>query len=232
MQPLPLEQSLAALSRFLVGDSTVEESLRQVCDLTIEALPTADLVGITMMVEGRERTAVFTEGAAPEIDQAQYDAGEGPCLDAFRQHQAFVIDSTREDGPWPKFRQAAAGYGIGSTMSLPMLVGERAVGAMNLYSYAEHSFGDNEVAYGHPFASHAAVVLANAQTYWDARTLSERLGEAMKSRAVIEQAKGILMARQRCNEDDAFELLVRASQRENVKLRDVARRIVAAASEP
>ena len=73
-------------------------------------------------------------------------------------------------------------------------------------------------------------MLANSQAFWDARALNIGLGEAMKNRAVIEQAKGILMARQQCGEDEAFDLLVRASQRENIKLRTVAQRIVDNAS--
>jgi GAF domain-containing protein len=185
-----------------------------------------------MIIEGQRRTAVFTDPTAPEVDQAQYDSGEGPCLDAFGQRLTFRIDSTREDGPWPAFRASAAAHGIGSTLSLPMLRESDAVGAMNLYARQERAFGERDEQVGAMFASHAAIVLANANAYWDARDLSSRLGEAMKSRAVIEQAKGILMANQRCAENEAFELLVRASQRENVKLRDVARRIVIAASNP
>ena len=69
-------------------------------------------------------------------------------------------------------------------------------------------------------------MLANAQAYWDAHLLSTGLAEAMRSRAVIEQAKGILMAAEGIDEDEAFDILTRASQRENVKLRDVALRIV------
>src|SRR5690606_6481779 len=80
-------------------------------------------------------------------------------------------------------------------------------------------------------ADHAAVVLANAQAYFDASRLSERLGDALRHRGVIEQAKGMLMAAQRCDEDAAFGLLVRASQRENVKVRDIAQRIVAGATQ-
>ena len=82
----------------------------------------ADLCGITMIVEGRQRTAVFTDPLAPEVDQAQYDTGEGPCLDAFDQQRVFRIESTAEDGPWPAFRRTAAEHGIGSTLSLPMVV--------------------------------------------------------------------------------------------------------------
>ena len=231
MSDSPLSASLSTLSRFFVGDGTLEETLLRVSELTVEAVPPAALVGITMMVEGRQRTAVFTDQAAPEVDQAQYDTGEGPCLDAFRRQQILAIDSATEDGPWPAFRAAAVAHGIHSTLSLPMVVDKVAVGAMNLYAHEPHAFRPADRDTAAVFASQAAIVLANAQAYWDAYSLSERLGEAMKSRAVIEQAKGILMGAQGCDEEKAFALLVQASQRENLKLRDVARRIVANATE-
>lgn len=226
MADSPLSASLAALSRFFVGDGTVEQTLLRVSDLTVEAVPPADLVGITMMVEGKPRTAVFTDETSPQIDQAQYDSRDGPCLQAYRDGVITSIASTREPGPWPEFRTAAAAHGIGSTMSFPMLVEKRAVGAMNLYSYRERAFGDQDRDTGELFAAQAAIVLANAQAYWDARELSIGLGEAMKSRAVIEQAKGVLMGAEGIDEDAAFEMLTAASQRENIKLRDVALRIV------
>jgi GAF domain-containing protein len=226
-----LSDSLATLSRFFVGDGTLEETLQRVSELTIKALPPATLAGLTLTVEGRERTAVFTDPTAPEIDQAQYETGEGPCLDAYRHQRVFVIESTEEDGPWPAFRAAAAARGIRSTLSLPLMVDDRSVGAMNLYAETPHAFGPDHQETGMLFASQAATVLANAQAYWDAFSLSERLGEAMRSRAVIEQAKGMLMAAQHCDENQAFELLVRASQRENVKLREIAGRIVAGATQ-
>jgi len=218
--------SLAALSRFFIGDSTLQETLSRVADLSVDAVAPADFVGITMIVEGQQRTAIFTDETAPEIDQAQYDSGEGPCVAAFQEQRVTHIASTLEDGPWPEFRRAAAGHGIRSTMSLPMLVEKRAVGAMNFYARVERAFGDDDVETASLFTSQAAIVLANAQAYWDARDLSAGLSEAMKHRAVIEQAKGILMAAQGCDEDAAFDLLVAASQRENVKLREIAQRIV------
>ena len=226
MSDSPLSQSLAELARFFVGDRTLEETLHRVSQLTVDAIPAASLVGITMMVEGRERTAVFTDETAPEIDQAQYDSGEGPCLDAFRDQQIYAIDDTLAGGPWPAFRAAAAAKRVRSTLSLPLVVDKASVGAMNLYSPQAQGFGPGDREVGSAFAAQAAIVLANAQAYWDAYSLSERLGEAMESRATIEQAKGMLMSAQGCDEQEAFDLLVKASQRENVKLRDVARRIV------
>ena len=222
----PLTASLAALSRFFVGDGTLQDSLTRVTHLTVQAVEPADLAGITMLVEGRDRTAVFTDDTSPEIDQAQYDAGEGPCVDSFHQQRVTQVRSTLEDGPWPAFRRAAADHGILSTLSMPLVANARAVGALNLYARSEDAFGHADIEEASLFAAQAAIVLANSQAYWDARELSEGLAEAMKSRAVIEQAKGILMAVQGCDEDAAFDLLVKASQRENVKLRDVARRIV------
>lgn len=230
MSESPLTESLSTLSRFFVGDRTLKETLVRVSELTVDAVPAAALVGITLPVEGRQSTAVFTDPAAPEIDQAQYDTGEGPCLEAYRDQRAHVVDSMKEDGPWPEFRAAALAWGVHSVLALPLVVDKVSVGAMNLYAYEPYAFGPEGQATGAVFASQAAIVLANAQAYWDVHSLSERLGDAMKSRAVIEQAKGILMAAQRCDEDEAFALLVRASQRENIKLRDVARRIVADAA--
>jgi len=223
---VPLGESLSAVSRFFVGDLTVEEALHRIARLAVDAVPGADLVGLTIMVEGRQRTAVFTDDAAPEIDQAQYETGEGPCLDAFLQQRIFTIESTREAGPWPTFRRAAAAHGVGSTLSLPLLANDKALGAMNVYAFKERAFGEHDVEVGTLFSYQAASVLANAQAYWDARDLSSRLGEAMEHRAIIEQAKGMLMATQPCAAEEAFDILVRASQRENVKLRDIAARMV------
>lgn len=227
MADSPLNESAAALSRFLVGDGRVDETLQKIAEMIVEAVPAADMVGLTMLQEGRQRTAVFTDEDAPAIDQTQYDTGEGPCLDAFAQQREFMIESTRDEGSWPAFRQTAAKHGIGSTLSLPMVSDRRAVGAMNLYARRDRAFDENDVEVGRLFAAQAAVVLLNAHAFWDARDLGARLGEAMKSSAVIEQAKGIIMAAQHCDDKAAFDLLVRASQRENVKLRDIAARIVA-----
>jgi GAF domain-containing protein len=226
MADSPLSESLGELSRFFVGDSTVLEALTRMTELTQRAVPSAELVGITMLVEGRQRTAVFTDEDAPEIDQAQYASGDGPCLSAFEESRITEIEDTTVAGDWPEFRRAAADHGIRSTISFPLIVDKRSVGAMNLYSRRPHGFDQEASRVGEQFAAQAAVVLANTQAYWDAHELNQRLTDAMQHRAGIEQAKGILMAAQGVSEDDAFDMLVRASQRENVKLRDIARRIV------
>ena len=223
---MSLSKGLVAMARFFVGDSTLQETLQRVADLSLEAVPRADMAGITMLVEGRAKTAVFTDEVAPEIDAAQYETGVGPCLDAFRHQQVYRIDFMEKDRQWPPFSEAAGARGVQSSMSLPLVARLEGVGALNLYSHATEAFSDDDVQIALQFATQAASVLANSQAYWDAHQLGEDLAQAMRSRATIEQAKGILMAAQRCTADEAFEILVRASQRENRKLREMAEELV------
>jgi GAF domain-containing protein len=220
-----IRESVFALSEFFVGEGTLGDTLTRVANLACESVGPADMAGITMLVEGRVRTAVFTDPESPEIDTAQYDTGEGPCLDAFRHQRVYRIDSTANDTTWPAFSALAATHGIVSTLSLPLIARQEGVGALNLYA-RNGSFSAEDEELGAVFATQAAIVLANTQAYWDARHLSEQLGQAMQFRAVIEQAKGVLMATGGRNADEAFQLLVRASQRENRKLRDIALELV------
>lgn len=224
-----LSEGLAVMSRFFVGDATLGETLEKVSDLACDAVSNADMVGLTMLVEGHTRTAVFTDQTAPEIDSAQYESGVGPCLDAFRHKQVYRIDHMDEDRQWPPFSAAAAAHGVESSMSVPLLAGHAGVGALNFYARSPAAFSDDDVQVALQFATQLGIVLANSHAYWDAHQLGQDMAEVTKSRATIEQAKGILMATQRCTPDEAFQLLLRACQREHRKLGEVAAEIVAGA---
>ena len=225
-QEQAFNDSLNALSKFFVGDKTMQQTLDRVAEVTTVALPRAEFVGITMMANGRPQTTVFTDVASPEIDQAQYDTGSGPCLDAFRTGDIHRIDSMHAERRWPEFRQACLEHGVLSTLSLPLTVEEQTNGALNLYAKSEHAFDEADTETAGLFAAQAAIVLANAFAYWSARAKSEHLEAALASRAVIEQAKGIIISTMRCTPDDAFDILSAQSQRENRKLRDIAVEIV------
>jgi GAF domain-containing protein len=228
----PLQESLHALARFVVGDATVAQTLQRIVDLSAVAIPPVAYTGISMLVEDKVTTSVFSDLDVLEIDQPQYKAGKGPCLDAFRHRRRYAIPSTWSDIQWPEFSRAASLHGIGSTLSLPLAAGEQSLGALNFYAAAENAFSDDDERTGEAFATQAAVVLANAQAYWDARALSEQMAEAMRSRATIEQAKGIIMGQSHVDADQAFEMLRVASQRENRKLRDIAEQIIERNSRP
>ena len=224
--------TLEAMSRFFVGDATLADTLTGVSKLAESVVTPAAMVGITLMVDGRPSTAIFTDGEAPEIDTSQYETGVGPCLDAFRNGKRYRIDDTAEEDRWPSFARTALEHGVRSTLSLPLSTGGAAAfGAMNFYSCDAAAFTDDVEDTAAVFAGAAATALANAQAYWDAHQLSEDLQAAIKTRAVIEQAKGILMSQSHIGEDEAFTLLIHASQRENRKLRDIAAELVQRAVE-
>ena len=225
----PLTGALAVLSQFLVADATFGDTLHRLAELTVDAVPPIAAAGMSMLDRnGRPTTAVFTDPAAPEIDEAQYRTGAGPCLDAWRQRRPISIgDTTDRGGRYDEFKGSCVDHGVFSTLSLPMIAGDKALGALNVYAREKCAFSDADVAATTNFAAVASAVLANATAYWGALELGQQLRQAMQSRAVIEQAKGMLMASSpELTADDAFAVLVRASQRENSKLRDVAQRIV------
>jgi GAF domain-containing protein len=223
---VPEHEALLALARFMVGDVSVQDTLQRIVDLSAVAVPPATYCGVTMLVDDKVTTSVASDPEVRRIDQAQYDAGSGPCLDAFRDGEVHVVPSTEKDRRWPEFSATALEHGIRSTLSLPMRAGATTTGALNLYSIEENGFSEDDHRRGEAFATQAAVVVSNAQAYWDARSLSENLTEAMRSRATIEQAKGVLMASSDVGPEDAFDLLRRASQRENRKLREIAEEVV------
>jgi GAF domain-containing protein len=217
------------LSQFLLAESSMGDTLLRVTEITIDALPAAEMAGISLLGEdGTPTTGVFTHQEAPEIDGAQYDAGRGPCLDAWRERRVVRLEDVNAMvEEYPEFADAARRHGVTSVLSLPLVAGKHGLGALNLYATTSKAFSPDDEATGTVLAAAAAIVLANASAYWEASQLSEQLSEAMKSRAVIEQAKGVLMARSpELDADGAFDVLRRASQRENVKLREIAQRIV------
>lgn len=225
---LESDDAFGALAQFFVHDGTLGDTLLRVAELACRAGP-ADMAGITMLVDGVPSTGVFTDSEAPEIDKAQYESGQGPCLDAFRNQKVYRMESTATDLRWPQFARDAAAHGIKSTLSLPITARAEGLGALNLYSRTEAAFGETDAERMMTFATHAAVVLTNAQVYWDARHLNENLNQAMQSRATIDHAVGIVMATGGKSPEEGFQVLVRASQRENRKLREIAAEIVARA---
>jgi GAF domain-containing protein len=223
-----LRAASLALSGFFLGEDTLETTLQRVVELTHEAVPAARLVGITLLDEQRRPvTGVFTKGEAVEIDQAQYRLGDGPCVHAFHHDEIVRIADTSTDPRWREFMATAREHGIRSTLSIPLACRGDRLGAMNLYARSPSAFGPDEERTAIVFAGLAAAPLANARLYWSTVNLSVNLRQALESRAVIDEAKGVLMAERQIDPDDAFTLLTDLSQRRNEKLRVLAERIVA-----
>jgi GAF domain-containing protein len=220
--PDRLVQALRDLSRLMVSEEGLDATLDRIATLACRVIPNCDIASLTVQRGGRPTTPVATDALAVEVDEAQYRADAGPCVDAMRERQTYRVDDTSEDQRWPAFSDAAAAAGVLSSMSLPMSVDDRGVGALNLYAKVPSAFSPADEDTGLLFAEQAAVAYLNADRYWSTYNITQQLEEALLSRDVIGQAKGVLMAQRRISADAAFDLLRQASQRRNIKLRDVA----------
>jgi GAF domain-containing protein len=219
--------------RALADDSSLVESLQAVAAAGCSLIEPCTRASITIIERGRPATVACTDDVALALDQAQYEVGDGPCLAAARDTTVIRLDHTEAAARWPSFAASAQAHGVQSSLSVPlMLSGDGVHGGLNLYGSAAEAFGEDDQHVAEVFASQASVVVANAISYWQAFEQSRQLTAAMESRAVIEQAKGVLMGAQHCSADEAFDLLRRASQRENRKLRDIAVEVVERAIRP
>jgi GAF domain-containing protein len=232
-RPQDVADVLRELADVLLGeDEPVDTTLRRVADLAARTVPGCDAAGITLFLDGSPRTAAHTDQRTLSVDRQQYDKGEGPCLEAIRTGASQLVDVEEARERWPGFTEAAIGAGVRSFLAAPLPVGKSFIGALNLYSSSRDGFDRLDEAFVILLTEQAAVTVAAAQRYLAARHLATQLDEAMRSRGVIEQAKGVLMARHRVDEDRAFQLLRQASQDRNVKLRTIAREIVDSTQDP
>ena len=149
----------------------------------------------------------------------QYELNEGPCLDAIWEESTRLIDDMATDQQWPRFAARASALGVGSLLAAQLDTGRGSIGALNLYAVSPHSFDEESRSIALAFAAHAAIALASGQREQHLRT-------AVESRQTIGQAVGMLMERHALGPSAAFDLLVSASQRSSMKLRDIATRVV------
>lgn len=223
-----LARAIREMGQFSVVDDSMTETLQRLALLANDTVDGSDMVGLTMEVDGKLSTPVFTAEESPEIDSAQYRTGVGPCVDTYRDGVVNSIPSTPEDSRWRPFSEACLARGILSTLSVPVLSKTEKLAALNFYAGSVGAFDTEAEELALAFAAQAAIVIANSRAYWSARQLGEQLNEALQTRVVIEQAKGLLMSTGKTG-DQAFEVLKRASQRENRKLRDIAADLIAEA---
>ncbi|KMO84196.1 hypothetical protein BST22_27025 [Mycolicibacterium chubuense] len=213
----------------LVADSrTVAELLGDVAHFAAVAIPNVDgastaLVGEPFKVRAVTATADFVE----TIDKVQYDElREGPCLTCMLTGRVAVSGSLGSDDRWPHFGGRVARMDVHSALSLPLTVGGEVIGAINAYAKARDAFGEHAVVIGMQFAGSAAVSVYHAQLLNAARARTEQLQRALGSRAVIDQAIGIIRSRTGASAEQAFERLTQLSQQDNVKLVALAERMV------
>jgi GAF domain-containing protein len=199
---------------------------QRLVDLAAAAVPGCESCGITVTSKGAPHTTHASDELTLKFDQRQYDADEGPCVEAARTGQEFRIDAISTETRWPRFSEAAMEAGLGSSLSFPLPI-DHTGGAFNLYSRREHAFDDRAIDAARIFALQIAVTLSNVDLLAHVRDMVAQMNIAIESRDLIGQAKGILMEREQIDADEAFDMLRIISQKTNVKLRDIAERVVA-----
>jgi GAF domain-containing protein len=225
------DDAFAQLGRIVLGEQPLASILEQVVHIATQVLPAPVEASITFITGDEPVTVAFTGQTAVELDERQYEAERGPCLDAAASGQVVSIPDMAAETRWPRFSRTAVQHGIRSSLSIPLPVQREVTGALNFYASETSAFTDESIVLAQTFAAHAAVAVTNAHLYESTAALAEQMKQAMTTRAAIEQAKGIIMRDRGCSPDEAFDALVRLSQQTHLKLRDIAQRLVDQVSE-
>jgi GAF domain-containing protein len=220
------QQALEQLGRLTLREHSMQTLLQRVVDLTKTVMPGSPEVSISLVVKDRPTTPVSTGQLAVDCDVTQYGNGEGPCLHAATSGELVEIDDMQVETRWPDYVREAAGRGALSSLSVPLRLDEGITAALNIYARKPHAFDEESRATAGRFVPYAAVAITNMHAYQDARDMADNLQLALESRAVIDQAKGIVMERHKLTAVQAFQVLAEASMRGNRKLRDVAEHLV------
>jgi GAF domain-containing protein len=221
-----LAAGFAELQEVVLGTESVEGFLRELTDLAARQVRQGLSCGITLQPDGRPLTVASSDAFAGQVDELQYGTDEGPCLHTARTGEEVHIEDLATDGRWRTYAAHALAHGVGSSLSLPLAVPGRTIGAFNLYSRTSRAFDTDEAQRARRFAQTASGALAIAMRLADQAALTQQLREALASRSTIDQALGIIMAQQRCAVGQAFAILRSASQNRNIKLRDLAAQII------
>lgn len=215
-----LVQVLTAAADQVAGsrEATEAQTVSWIVAAAVDTVPGAEYAGVSLLrPDGEIISQAVSHEAVAAIDSAQAKYREGPCVTAlWDEHTVAVDDVASSTARWPQFGPAAVEAGVGSMLSFQLFARQNSLGALNLYASAPHRFGDDSRVLGGLFAMHAASALGQVQHV-------SQLHEALASRDVIGQAKGILMERFGLDAEQAFAMLVASSQSANMKLLAVAR---------
>jgi GAF domain-containing protein len=217
----------AALSKVVLADRPLSEVLEEVALLAKQMLTQAPEVSVTLLKGRQAQTAAFTGPLAIHLDERQYEKGFGPCLDAAVSGETIKLATDDPDSPYLDFCEIARRQGVTHSLSVGLPVATPTIGGLNVYSSTDRPLSVDAERIVGTFASFTGILLASAGLHSDLADLEEQLERAVQSRAIVDQAKGIIMAQNRCSGEEAFRMLVRASQDRNIKLRILAERLVA-----
>jgi GAF domain-containing protein len=218
--PIDVASALAEAARHLQDPQDLDGTLQTILSVARDSMPEIDHAGISLgHRDGRVVTRAKTDDVVAQLDDLQYEFGEGPCLHAMHTATTIVVAHARHEQRWPRFIRSAVPLGLRSQLGVRLNVGERTTGALNLYSFSSDEISAETMQLAELFAAHAALALGHAERL-------DNLNAALASRKTIGLALGILMERLGIDEDRAFAYLTRISATTETKLRDVAAQVV------
>ncbi|WP_247826878.1 GAF and ANTAR domain-containing protein [Arthrobacter antioxidans] len=221
-----LATELAELARVLQQEPDSDAILSGFVHAAIDLIPGVDEGSVSVVLGRRDVGSRAPSGDLPaRIDALQVETGQGPCLEAAYEHRTVRVSDMAHEQRWPLFARRATEAGARGMLSIQLWVQGDDLGALNLYSYEADAFTDESENVGLLVASHAAVAFAEAEK-------TRQLHEAVDSRDVIGQAKGILMERHKITGEQAFIVLSMASQRTHLKLWSVADHLISSGDLP
>jgi GAF domain-containing protein len=219
-------EAFGELSRIKLGETDVDGTLGTIAGLAKRTIPGTAEVSVTLVRDRDPYTAAFTGELAVSLDESQYAQGHGPCLDASASAATLSLPDMTDEPRWPHFAERALASGCLSSLSIGLPLHDTVTGALNVYAGAPDAFDDDAITLAQTFAGYAAVALANAHVFEVQAALAQQLQATMRGRAVIEQAKGIVMGQRRCGPDEAYTVLARASHDSGRTLHEVAVSVV------
>lgn len=221
-------KTLAEFTRLLLTPYDVHTALGELADRVTEVLGLAGS-GVSLAHDGRLEFDTAYGPAVAEVERTQERAQVGPCVTAFKTGRVVAVaDLSKESHRWPDYCEAAARVGISAVASLPMQLSEQqpAVGALNLYAEGPRDWSEDDLAAAAVMADMATSYLINAGHLDKQVKLAEQLQHALDTRVVIEQAKGVLVARHQFTPDRAFERIRRYARSNNLTVVSVADDVV------
>ena len=227
MTTSPLGETAAvfeSLAAVVYSGQDVPTVLQRIVDAAVELIPGADHATVAMIIKGEFTTVVASDDIGRQVDAFEREVGDGPCVDAIVE-DAFQVDTDiTVNCQWPQLAQRVLEHTpVRGMIGYRLLIDGRKTGALNVFSDTSGALTEASANSGAVLAAFASVAVTAAVNHERA----EQLQVGLESNREIGKAIGLLMAAHGIDSAAAFDLLRTTSSRMNVKLADIATRIVA-----
>ena len=230
MASTPANPSAAeSLHSLLASNHEISEFLNELAKLAAAQVIGGENALCGILLSRNKRTTVVGHSSqyAKQLDEIQAGFDEGPCLEAQATQMVLQVSDARYETRWPEYMATVRDSEIRSVLAVPLTLEDKATGALNFYAFNTGTFDDENIAHAQRFASLASLAVTVALRIVISEEVAEDRQKAMESRTAIDIAVGVIMAQNACSQEEAFDILTEVSSHQNIKIRDLARNLVA-----